>query len=249
MAAGVVGETPSTMRKIRVGVADSGINPSFSMAAPVAAGVGVRVRADRAELDGHWQDELGHGTAVAATIRGYSEEAALYPIRIFRKRLVAPVTALVAAIDWAIDHEMDVVNLSLGVTKLQWRQSFEAVSLRARDAGTLLVSAAENQGAPCLPGCLPGVLGVRENEALQEGEFRVEEDFVEASSWARKLPLLPRRANLSGASLAVAHVSGAIVRWFSEVGPQPLSACLRHLRTLARTSPEASEGEATPAST
>ena len=221
--------------RIRVGVADSGINPSFPMAAPVEPGVGLRVRADRAERDRHWHDELGHGTAVAATIRGYDPEPALFPIRIFRKRLIAPVTALVAAVDWAIEHEMHLLNLSLGVSKLQWRESFEMAAGRAKEAGLLLVSAAQVGGAPSLPGCLPEVVGVDGDEGLEEGEFRVAAATVVASSWARRLPLLPQRANVSGASLAVAHTTGALARWFGEVGPQPLEACLQYFRDLKPT--------------
>ena len=215
---------------VRVGVADSGINPSYAGAQPVEPGVGIRVEADTAATDGHWQDELGHGTAVAATIRGYSPDAQLFPIRIFRKRLIAPVTALVGAIDWAAENNLHLLNLSLGVTKLQWRETFEAAVARASDAGVVLVSAAETESTPCLPGLLPGVVGVRASVDLGQGEFALDpgtQDVVLSSSWARELPRLAKHRNLAGASAAVAHVTGALAHWFAEVGPQPERACLK----------------------
>ena len=202
------GEPEGVSRLVTVGVVDSGIHPGHRHVGAVAGGVGIRTVDGEVVTDDSWDDLLGHGTAAAATIRRHAPEASLYAIRIFRRRLVARAEALLYAIGWASDHRIALLNLSLGTTEERFRPAFAEACSSAREAGTIVVAAAEMGGLPALPGCLEGVVAVRPDEALEEDEVRIEDGVFHACAWARRLEPLARERNLYGASLAVAHVTG-----------------------------------------
>ena len=200
--------------KVRVGVADSGINPNHRHVGGVAGGVGLRFRDGVVEVDDAWEDLLGHGTAAAATIRAHAPSAELYAIRIFRRRLETHVDTLLRAIEWAISDcpegpgALDLLNLSLGCTEDAREPEFAAACERAHKAGLVIFAAHEVSGEPSLPGRLDRVVAVRADRELEADTIRYEDGVFVASTWARELPGLPKERNFHGVSLAVAHVTG-----------------------------------------
>lgn len=199
---------------VRVGVADSGINPNHRHVGGVAGGVGLRHRNGVVEVDDAWDDLLGHGTAAAATIRGHAPRAELYSIRIFRRRLETHVDTLLRAIDWASSDcpdgskPLDILNLSLGCSEQKRAPEFAAACVQAREVGLVIVAAAELSGEPSLPGRLEGVIAVRDDHELEPGVIRSDNGVFVASTWARPLPGLPRERNFHGVSMAIAHITG-----------------------------------------
>jgi len=202
--------------KIRVGVADSGINPHHRQVGGVAGGVGLRFSDGVVAVDDDWEDMLGHGTAAAATIRAHAPNAELYSIRIFRRRLKTHVDTLLRAIEWASSETLDLLNLSLGCTEQGRAPEFAAACARAHEVGLVIVAAHELSGKPSLPGRLDGVIAVRENHELEADAIRYENGVFIASSWARELPGLPKERNFHGVSLAVAHVTGMAAALLAE---------------------------------
>lgn len=215
-------------------VVDSGIDPSLRGLEPVSEGVGIRVGADRARMESSTIDALGHGSVIASTIRMRTADTVLVPVRIFRNNLIAPVTAFVAAIGWAAEHDIHLLNVSVGVSKLQWRDTFEAVLAKARRAGVIVVSAAELDGKPSLPFGLDGVIGVSGDGALVDGELAVSDGVVRAPTRAGRLPGRRLAAFPSGDALAVANVTGVLANHLCEVGPQDETTCLEYLSADAR---------------
>ena len=196
------------MSSVRVGIADSGVNPHHRHVGGVAGGVGLRFSDGVVEADDAWQDMLGHGTAAAATIRAHAPSAELYSIRIFRRRLETHVDTLLRAIEWASSETLDLLNLSLGCTEQARAPEFAAACTRAHEVGLVIVAAQQLSGKPSLPGHLDGVIAVREDHQLEADAIRYENGVFVASSWARELPDLPKERNVHGVSLAVAHVTG-----------------------------------------
>ncbi len=197
-------------------MADSGVNPRHPQVGNVVGGVGFRFRDGRVERDDDSLDLIGHGTAVAATIREKAPEAELYSIRIFRRRLATNAESLLAAVEWAADNRLHLVNLSLGCTRVARREAIEQACLRAERAGAFVVAAAEVEGEPSLPGCLSVAIGVKPDPDLPPSDYRCAKKeggtvFL-ASPWARKLPGLSRENNFHGSSLAVANLTGIAAR-------------------------------------
>src|SRR5262245_56963425 len=95
---------------LKVAVIDTGVNAAHPhITAPTHA-----VQFDPEETDLSCEDQLGHGTAVTAAIQEKAPQADYYILKLFRGSLRTSTNRLVRAIEWAIEHRMDVVNLSLG---------------------------------------------------------------------------------------------------------------------------------------
>lgn len=192
------------MQACRIAILDSGINPNHPHVGNVAGGVEISALGQ----SGDFLDRLGHGTAVAGAIHEKAPAAQILAIKIFDKRLAATVDQLVAGIEWALVHNAQVINLSLGTSNPKHRSKLEPVIEKAIRAGVRVVSALQLDGVPCFPGSLPGVLGVEEDASLPREEVRITGDRAIASPYPRPIPGLPPERNLSGISFAVANVSG-----------------------------------------
>ncbi len=199
----------------------------------MAGGVGIRVRDARVELDDDWFDQLGHGTAAAATIRGHAPEAELYALRLFRRQLAVHVEALLAAIDWSIEEGLRLLNLSLGCTSFDWKETFEEATARAARAGLIIVTAGEVNGEPSLPGVLPETVAVGADPDLEDGELGYGQGLILAPPWPRQLPELPKERNFQGVSFAVSHVTGIAAKILSEMEDVDAGELVVHLRRYA----------------
>ena len=137
---------------MRVAVIDSGVNPGHPHIVSVAGGVSIA--ADGTIDRGSYLDRLGHGTAVMAAIQEKAPGAEYYAVKIFHDALRTSSKSLVAAMEWAVDMGVDVINLSLGTKNPAHAALFGPVAERAVAKGCVVVSAYD-----CYPGCLPGVIG------------------------------------------------------------------------------------------
>lgn len=205
----------ATGRGVRVAVIDSGVHASHPHVGPTEDGVAI----DHAGARGSDAvDRLGHGTAVTAAIHEKAPEATVVPVRVFDRELRATAAALVAAIDWAVESGVHLINLSLGTANPAHRQSLGEALIRAVRAGIPLVAAGEQDGVCWLPGSLPLAVGVAvewdraRDEAMidvvQEGAVR--RLRARASGFPRPIPGVSPDRNLKGVSFAVANVSGLL---------------------------------------
>jgi hypothetical protein len=213
-------------RPVRVGIVDSGINPRDPQVVAVEGGVGIRVRDGRVERDSSWEDLLGHGTAVAATIREHAPSASLVSIRVFHRRLEAHFEAVLDAIEWGVEERLDLLNLSLGCANREREASFDAACARAMERGVAVVSAA----GECEERAF---LAVAADYALNGEEIRFEGGRFHASPWARQRGILPRERNFQGTSFAVAHVTGIAARILAE-GERSLREALSRMASGPR---------------
>jgi Subtilase family len=192
-------------RGVRVAVIDSGVNPRHPHIAGIAGGVSVTPEGTIDQED--WIDRLGHGTAVTAAIQEKAPAAEFFAVKVFHNTLRTTGQNLVRAMEWAIDQQMDVINLSLGTQNPAHAESFKPLVERAVAEGIALVSA-----RGCLPGTLPGVFAVGEDSECPRETYRTDGDVFLASPYPRPLPGLPQERNLQGISFAVANVSGFVAR-------------------------------------
>jgi subtilisin family serine protease len=193
---------------VRVAIIDSGVNPYHPHVAPISGGV----RITQSGTDGEFLDFLGHGTAVAGAIREKAPHAEIYAVKIFDRALVAPGYFVLRALDWCVEHGMDLINLSLGTLNRKYLEGFESRISRAKQLGSTIVAAFEMDSRPALPGSLTGVVGVVMDETFSREQvvLRARGDckVYAASSYPRPIPGVPPKHNLHGISFAVANVTG-----------------------------------------
>ena len=135
-------------RGVKVGVIDTGID-IYHPDLHVVGGVELRTSA----VQDRYSDVLGHGTHVAGIIAGrlnglgivgMAPEAELYSVAVFNIFGQASEGAIIAGLQWCIDHKMDIVNMSFG-------SPFTSATLKdacnkAHASGLLLIAAAGNAG-------------------------------------------------------------------------------------------------------
>jgi hypothetical protein len=180
------------MDRIRIAVIDSGVNASHPHISPVAGGW----------PENDFLDRLGHGTAVMAAIQEKAPDAECFAVRIFDRELRTNIDTLLAAMQWAVDNRMDIVNLSLGTKNPAHAERFEAFTSRV-----VIVSAAGS-----LPGDLAGVVRVGLDATCARDQYRVEGEIFYASPYPRPMPNVPPERNLKGISFAVANMTGIVAR-------------------------------------
>jgi subtilisin family serine protease len=190
---------------VRIGVLDSGVCRTHPHVGKIVDGI--TINAD-GEISGY-EDTLGHGTAVAAIIHHLNPEADLVAVKIFDRKLATSLPVVIRAIDWCLEHDIQVINLSLGTLNPEHRSAFEDAVARCLAVGALIVSAMEINGVAALPGSLPGVVGVLASKEFQS--YKRDGKWVySAPPFPRDIPGVPRERNLTGVSFAVARVSARL---------------------------------------
>ena len=200
---------------VKVAIIDSGIDISHPSIGMIAGGVNISIN-----KDGHFiyseeiADCAGHGTACAGIIRKKAPDAALYSVRIFDESLMADGRALIATIQWCIDNEMDVVNLSLGTTDATFKESLQKMCRKAVDAGVILVAAESNDEGESYPAVFPEVIGVTGGAIYEVDGFYYRKDqrieCVARGDEQRVCWLNGKHIMTGGNSFAAPHITGII---------------------------------------
>jgi hypothetical protein len=224
----------------RVGVVDSGW-PFGLNNARVEKGISFVVPSR--EPGGHsttseMDDECGHGTACAQIILSVSPTATVVPIRIFAQRMDTTPGRLFAALRWASLAGLDVLNLSLATVERTARDELYGLCEQLRNAGTVVVAAARNNGSGGYPAVFDNAIGVTLSKAVIGGRLvRIAPAYVDlmvaAEALAPFLERLPRRP-IASTSLAAAFVSGHVALLLQQHGPMSFDA-LRESLTSSLT--------------
>ena len=199
-------------RRVRIAVIDSGVHADHPHVGGVSGGIGID---GDGRVDADFVDRLGHGTAVTAVIREKAPHADIFCIKVFDRELAATGRALVAAIEKAIEHRAQIINLSLGTANRDHEAALSSVAAAAAAAGAIVIAAGEQDGVRWLPGALPPVWPVLLDWSIARDECRVAmragaAPVFSASGYPRPIPGVPPERNLKGLSFAVANVTGLV---------------------------------------
>jgi len=194
-----------------VAVIDSGVHASHPHIVGVAGGVAIG-----SQKEDSFVDLIGHGTAVMAAIQEKAPQAEYFAVRVFHTELRASIDVIARAIQWCVDHRMDVINLSLGTANPAHAARFTSLIARAAEHGTIVVSAHNMNGIAAFPGSLMGVVGVGLDWNCPRYSYscRRTPEGLElcASGYPRPVPDVPKERNLQGISFAVANMTGFVAR-------------------------------------
>lgn len=224
-----------TGRNVKVAIIDSGIETEHPKIGRVAGGIGLTVKSgERVIQQPDHADCAGHGTACAGIIHKKAPDAELYSICIFDETLSADGHALVAAIQWATEQGVDVVNLSLGTTDAAYKEVISEACQCAVEAGIVLIAAEHNDGVPSYPANLPDVIGVTGGKIYDRyGYYYRPGNTIECVARGDEQRVCwkdGREIMISGTSYAAPHITG-IVALIREAYP---NAILKEVREILR---------------
>lgn len=141
---------------VKIAILDTGIDynhpelsPAFQIGTSFVEGLDGIINPDG-------KDDNGHGTHVAGIIAaarngtgtvGVAPQASLYAVKVLDGAGFGTVGWILAGIEWAIEQQVDIINMSLALTAdAPGLPALEAACQTAWDAGILLVAAAGNSG-------------------------------------------------------------------------------------------------------
>ena len=149
---------------IRVGIIDSGVdNDHPAVAGTVTQWASFAYDRDSGKteecFDEH-EDSFGHGTACADVIRRLAPKAELVSIKILGKRLGCRGNEFLRALRWALDQNLDLINLSLGTRKKEFYSRFHELTEEAYFRNVGLITAANNMPIISFPSLYSSVFSV-----------------------------------------------------------------------------------------
>ena len=206
-------------RGIRVAIVDSGVDGTH----PAIAGR--LTRAFRVELEGEdveviedaaATDVVGHGTACAGIVVGIAPAVELISIRVLGPDNRGKGRALAAAVEWAVEAGVEVVNLSLSSRSEAMFAAFHELADRAYFANTLLVSAVNNLPGASYPSLFASVVSVAAHDVADPDVWYYNPTPpVEFGAYGLDVDVAWRdggRIRATGNSFAAPHLAGQAAR-------------------------------------
>ena len=149
---------------VRVAVVDSGIDADHPAVGGVDGHVIVEYDPDAEGsvrlVEGEHGDLYGHGNACAAIIRALAPDVELYSVRVLGERLTGKARCFAAGLDWAIEHGMHIVNMSLSTTNDDWFDRFHELADQALHKRIMVVCALSNEAKLSIPAEFASVFSV-----------------------------------------------------------------------------------------
>ncbi len=109
----------------------------------------------------------GHGTFVTGLLLLTAPDVSIVPLRVFDGNGVGDQFNVALAIDWAVNHEVDIINMSFGTTEM-----IDVLRLAIEDAAKrkiVMIAAVGNEGSsiPNYPAAHPDVIAVAAVDTLE----------------------------------------------------------------------------------
>lgn len=208
---------PLTGKGISIAILDTGIDREHS---DVKIKEGISFVENVSDFD----DDNGHGTHLAGIIgaqknnigiTGIAPDADLYAVKVLDKSTNGKYSTVVKGIDWAIEHKVNIILMSLGGKKES--VFFKEAINKAYEKGIVLIASAGNEGykdgnSITYPAKFDSVIAVGALDAKNQRGF--------LSSKGEQLELMAPGVDIwstwnngdyrldSGTSMAAAHVAG-----------------------------------------
>lgn len=218
-AEAVIDTASEKSENVKIAILDSGIDYSESI------NVVKRKNFMEDEISPLYEDNTGHGTAIAGiiassgengTVKGINPCVDIYSARVLDADNKAPISRVVEAIYWAIEENVDIISISFGTT--QYSKILHNAIIKAAANGILIFAASGNQGENVKSNVeYPAAF----NEVVAVGAADPAGKMADITSRGDKLDILAPGINIhsvgwmdtevvcSGTSMAVPHVVGA----------------------------------------
>jgi subtilisin len=204
---------------VRVCILDSGIERHHPLVGPVEGAVAVTIEGDDVLIEEDEQGDLcGHGTACAGIVRALAPDCELHSVRVLGAGYTGSGDALLAGLEWAIEQDYDVINMSLSTTKSKFATVLHDLADSAYFRRSIVVASAHNMPVESYPWRFSSVISVGSHEEPDPLAFYYNPappvEFFGRGVDVDVAWLEGTTLNCSGNSFATPHISGicALIR-------------------------------------
>ncbi|QUH29446.1 S8 family serine peptidase [Vallitalea guaymasensis] len=144
--------------KLRVAIIDDGIAKCLP---GELINKNIEINSNNILLQSNGEDKLTHGTICASIIEKYAHNiSSISSIKILDHNGNGNITQLYTALEWCIQYNINVVNLSLGSIYFDDMQSIRKIVNRCASLNIILVCAASNSDFITYPSSFSNAIGV-----------------------------------------------------------------------------------------
>ncbi|MEK4352573.1 S8 family serine peptidase [Paenibacillus sp. FSL R5-0475] len=202
---------------IKVAIMDSGIDEQHEDLENTSI-----IQYNAVDLEEPVFDKLGHGTAIAGIIAandnefglvGVSPHVKILSIKVLNDEGKGEIESFVRGIEWAIDHDADIINMSFGIKRddPQLKTAIE----KALKHGVIVVAAVGNKMGseaefPAAYKEVISITGIDSTENIFSLASRGKVDFSAPGKDILSLSPNDQYAVYNGTSFATAHITGTI---------------------------------------
>ena len=187
---------------IKVGVVDSGF--SAHQQEWVADSAAFVMQDNGLWLADAEPDQLGHGSHIIDTIHQVAPDTCFYLAQVFQQRFTTSTGQVSAAIDWLVEQQVDVINMSLGLR--QDRESLRDSIQAALNAGIVICASSPAKGDPVYPAAYSGVFRMTGDARCAAEEWSyLETEYADFGGYVKSAD-----GQQAGASMGTARMSGHV---------------------------------------
>ncbi|MDW3191855.1 MAG: S8 family serine peptidase [Cytophagales bacterium] len=172
--------------------------------------------------DRYFEDDTGHGTAIAGIIHSIVPDQTLIAVKLHTEEDALNELLLLEGIKWCLDQpNIKIINISLGIATNKPNPELDLVCKEASRRGKIIVAAVHNvPGFECYPAFFPEVIAVSTgiaNDKLDYGFLDQSHINVLAKGTTKRLLWKDNGYKItSGNSFAAAHFSGTLAKMLQE---------------------------------
>lgn len=159
---------------VNVAIIDDGIGSGLYDTYNIARSIEITLDLIVQDVDRCKLNNASHGTTCAAIVKKYYHKVILTSIKVLNdKNRKGASKQLIKAIEWCLDNNIQVANLSLGSIDYRDFEIIKDAINRACNKGLIIVAACSNRDIVTAPASFSNVIGVKccKNNDLKEGEY------------------------------------------------------------------------------
>ena len=209
---------------INVGLLDSGVDPShpavrgrISRAVTIWSTQG-KIHVKELPVE-ECKDSFGHGTACAGIIADLAPKAEITSIKVLGVANAGSAEVLLEGIKWALDHDIKLINVSLGTTRKEYVIRLFKLMERAYIQDAILVVSKSNVGNNMYPALFSSVISVDRRRIDEKDVFYFSPndviEFAARGIGVRTAWLNGQYMEQTGTSFATPHITGIVARLLS----------------------------------
>lgn len=201
--------------KPKIVIIDSGISKNANVK-NVVGGIEIVEEEGVCNIEASYDDEIGHGTAVADIMNQFASQSELFIIKLFTKELTSTEEKLEYALEYIEKNvNCDIIHMSIGMGAVKNIERLTSMVNKLYNQGKILVAAYDNNGSLSYPAILPAVIGVdiNTNYTVLSDYDVIYNSMINircANTYFRTKWLIPERNIVRGTSYSAAYITSLI---------------------------------------